>query len=322
MAADLACTGTSIDIRASNVTIYSFAHGIEGWRTSLPCISAGVGVPGGVSHVRLIGVDVRDCQIGILFENVSASMIQTATVWWNLQAGMRITGSPELSRADTIANTSVFDNEIQINSGTQMVIRNNRIEADAAYNMGGCRIGIYLGDVTGSVVGENTLLGWCQGMQVGGSENKISGNNLSGGSEGLVVAGRRNVASQNAVRGFTLVGIADYGSSNTFRTNTVENGGFGVDATGAHGVFDGNTVQNNGNQGFNVEGSFILVTRNTIVSNMDVGLFARLGGEHNIMVGNTVLNNSGWDLQDDHVECGSNIWRENRFGTASLACIH
>ena len=73
------CHGPVIDIRVSNVTVRGYSggvwHGVDG--NGGPCIIAGVGVPGGVSGIRLIEVDLRVCKgDAIVFENVSASVVE------------------------------------------------------------------------------------------------------------------------------------------------------------------------------------------------------------------------------------------------------
>ena len=79
------CHGPVVEIRVSNVTVLTDGfHGVDG--NGGPCITAGVGVPGGVSHIRLINVDLRACGgPAIVFENVSASVVEKChnlVQWW------------------------------------------------------------------------------------------------------------------------------------------------------------------------------------------------------------------------------------------------
>ncbi len=92
------CPQPIIDIRVSNVTVTALrGQGYVDGHGGSPCITAGVGVPGGVSHIRLIGLDLRTCDGGaIVFENVSSSVVEQSVIRWN-GLGITIQGSRALS---------------------------------------------------------------------------------------------------------------------------------------------------------------------------------------------------------------------------------
>jgi hypothetical protein len=317
------CPQPIIDIRVSNVTVLGGQGYVDG-HGGAPCLTAGVAVPGGVSHIRLIGLDLRACSGGaIVFENVSASVVEQSTIWFNGGAGIAIKGSPALSRADTVRNSSFSDNGlggVTVTSGgdfSDFIVSDN--DFDNSSSSSSCGI-----TMTGShsIIRRNTFSGNC-GLEVTGNRNTIVSNAMQGLREvGIRIMGQRNVIIENSIRR-SSTGIENLGAYNTFRGNTVEDGYYGIRQEG-NAVIVGNTVQNNQKDGIWVNG-WTRVNGNRVLNNGKAGegdeagihVFGNLGA---VIAENTVLNNSVLDLLDEG-DCGANTWRRNTFGTASASCI-
>jgi parallel beta-helix repeat protein len=212
-----------VAIRASHVEVYARGHGIEG--NLGPCISVGVGVPGGVSHVQLDGVDTRGCAGGIVFENVSYSVIQHATVWWNGLDGLLITGSAALSHHNSILESDFEANSanaISIRDGADMVIRNNFIGAGGRYTD---RTAIRLSKVRRIQVSDNIVSRYDYGIVIDNQSdhNVITGNTIDDVSyNGILAGGERDNVRGNSVH-HAGEGITVYGRLNTIAHNNVTN---------------------------------------------------------------------------------------------------
>lgn len=125
---------------------------------------------------------------------------------------------------------------------------------------------------------------------------------------------------------FLGYGFVAYATNTVFTGNTVSGVGNGFLVAGNNSVFKGNDSSGNGT-GFAVYAAGNEVRGNTVNGNLAVGIFVNLGSAGNTIRGNTALGNntSGatyyYDLEDDNVNCDSNIWHGNEFGTANQACI-
>jgi hypothetical protein len=254
------CHEPVIDIRVSNVTIRGTGHGVDG--NGAPCIVAGVGVPGGVSRIRLIDVDLRVCHGGaIVFENVSASVVEKSTIRFNEDGGIVIQGSPALSRADTIRNNYIDDNDLLINAGSDFIVSDNFVAGSGRFpDRGGV---ILSGAVTRSTIQRNTFTGPFAHIDVAGNRNAVVSNTLDGSSQfAIQISGQRNATIENRIHGPGDYGVLEFGAYNTFRGNTVENVGIGIEQVGGYAVIKGNTVQNNQGDGIRVLGFGTRITDN------------------------------------------------------------
>jgi parallel beta-helix repeat protein len=244
--------------------------------------------------------------------------VERSTIWFNYPFGIAITGSPALSRGDTVRAVSFSDNStagVTITSGgdfSDFVITDNEFD-----NSGGTSFscGIIMSG-SHSVIRRNTYRGVC-GFYVTGNRNTIVSNDIGAAWDlGIGVWGHRNVIGENHIRvGF--MGIQAGGDYNTLRGNTVDNGDWGIYAWGRYDMIKGNAVQNAGT-GIWVGGSGIRVNGNRVSNSAEVGIRVESGG--NVIAENTALNSATFDLQDD-LACGANTWRRNTFGTASASCI-
>ena len=78
------CPGAGIEVNASNVTLHLNGHIIDGLGTftsSTNGIAIGVGVPGGVKHVKVLGPGaVREFAAGLVFDAVANSQVSGVVV--------------------------------------------------------------------------------------------------------------------------------------------------------------------------------------------------------------------------------------------------
>jgi hypothetical protein len=91
-----------------------------------------------------------------------------------------------------------------------------------------------------------------------------------------------------------------------------------------------NIINNTAND--NVGGIFVTGNDNEIHANTtdnnngDPGILLSCSHTNcasgNIISGNTSLNNTPYDMEDDTANCGTNKWRGNKFKTANMSCIH
>ena len=89
---------------------------------------------------------------------------------------------------------------------------------------------------------------------------------------------------------------------------------------------DNNTIVNNtGNDnagGIGILGSNNKIHANITNNNSNFGILLASGASGNSISGNTSLNNTPYDMEDDNTNCGTNKWRGNKFNIPNMSCIH
>ena len=95
--------------------------------------------------------------------------------------------------------------------------------------------------------------------------------------------------------------ITVQGDNNTIVNNTANDNAGGIAILGSNNEIHANTTDNN-------------------ASSFGIELFS--GASGNSISGNTSLNNTPYDMQDDNTGCGTNKWRGNKFNMANMSCIH
>ena len=210
----------------------------------------------------------------IVFENVSASVVEGSTIRSNIGSGIAITGSPAPSQADTVRSVvpttggGTEGGGVTITSGgdfSDFVISDNQFENTGYLSFCGITVSVSL--ISG--FRRNTFSGPC-GLEVMGNRNTIVSNVVDvtfGSVPAISVSGERNVIGENHVR--AGMGIQVGGVSNTLRGNTVENGGTGIEEFGGSWI-KGNTVQNNSGDGIRVWGS-TRINGNHVLNNGKAG---------------------------------------------------
>ena len=86
----------------------------------------------------------------------------------------------------------------------------------------------------------------------------------------------------------------------------------------------GNTITASAANGIGIDhrSSDNEVRNNTITGSGASGIVIKVGAHDNLVRGNKATGSTSSDLADDNVNCGTNDWLKNTFGTASQACIH
>jgi hypothetical protein len=83
-----------------------------------------------------------------------------------------------------------------------------------------------------------------------------------------------------------------------------------------------NNIGNDNAGGIGVTGNNNEIHANTTDNNSNFGILLTSGASGNSISGNTSLNNTPYDMEDDNTNCGTNKWRGNKFKYANMSCIH
>jgi parallel beta-helix repeat protein len=164
------CPGTGIRVNTSDVTIHLDGHIIDGpgANANKNGIDVGVGVPGGVRGVKLLGPGlVREFFGGIVFEQVADSRVVGVTVERNV-FGLPINAGFSANEATHYSHDNVFDgNEVMFNVGhgftlngsSTTLIANNDIHENGD-------VGVLLYAGGSNVVRDNQLIANGTGVKV------------------------------------------------------------------------------------------------------------------------------------------------------------
>lgn len=179
-------------------------------------------------------------------------------------------------------------------------------------------VGVLKGNKRVTIMGPGTISGFNQGInfeQV--TLSTVSSVTVTQNFQGFVINGgfavgcdqscpstkntfQGNISNFNDQHGFTMTGA----DSNTFKGNTTNNNvhGHGILLfIGSGNTISDNTSNNNGDGGI------------TVVSSSQTN--------NNAILRNSATGNARFDLIDTAADCTVNNWKNNTFGTASLACI-
>ncbi len=136
----------------------------------------------------------------------------------------------------------------------------------------------------------------CFEITAGGVTLNLNGHTISGqGGFGIFPNGGANA---KIVGPGTLTGWSD-----------------GIQLHGGNGSVRGVTATNN-EAGIFIDSGGNSIRGNVVTGNTFVGIVADFGTTDNTIIGNFVHDNSEADLVDENLNCGSNVWRGNDFGTA------
>lgn len=129
----------------------------------------------------------------------------------------------------------------------------------------------------------------------------LIGNTVSGFRDGFVI----NNASHNFLKNNTATGVRV---------------GFSL-ASGSHNTLANNTATDNSGTGFVLDDATnSLLEANVARNNGQNGVHLFIGASNNRVVKTKASGNGSFDLQDDNVNCGTNLWEQNT-GTKSQGCI-
>jgi len=197
-------------------------------------------------------------------------------------------------------------------------------------------------------VSGGTVTGFFGGVVLEASNSRVSAMTLADSClYGILVSGNRNLVDTNVVTGSDFAGVALVEASratvrsnhvsanascglfingsdrNKIRSNILENnGGGGVCAESG----DGNSIVGNAADG-NGDGISVgavtgtLVRDNTANRNRGMGIAIGAGGSTSTVTGNTARSNDIVDLSDANADCDANVWKQNTFGSDSVAGV-
>ena len=190
-----------------------------------------------------------------------------------------------------------------------------------------------------NILQENTALINGAGFQIASNRNTLHHNNSHHNSGAGYQVGlsatrfvantlRHNTATDNGFTGFLVLGVE---RTALIRNEAARNdlGGFLMIAERSRLIANSATA-NRGN-GFLVAGKAHRLIRNQANDNTGVGIhlaiiddpsgFLRAPAENILVTRSVAHGNAALDLQDDNVECGTNRWRRNAFGSANQPCV-
>jgi hypothetical protein len=138
--------------------------------------------------------------------------------------------------------------------------------------------------------------------------------------DGITVSGQTRVAIRNGTVRNCDAGIRVSGSSR-IRVNfvTLDHNFYGVrESDGLRNWYTGNRALHNGT-GFVFGATGNVAAFNTADTNA-FGIV--VNGDWNLIVANWARSSDEYDLYDSAVNCGTNVWLFNAFGSANQSCIH
>jgi hypothetical protein len=140
------------------------------------------------------------------------------------------------------------------------------------------------------------------------SQWKLEGNvvlepaNNRNNSAGIVLGRTASgVTDCDVVRNNLNDSISVHGNNHNIINNTANDNMGGIFVTGNNNEIHANTTDNN---------------------NGAPGIQVFSGASGNNISGNTSLNNTPYDMEDDNGNCGTNKWKGNKFNIANMPCIH
>lgn len=209
-------------------------------------------------------------------------------------------------------SASSGDGIIIISDNVDLMLDFHFITGDSGSNFGiSVGVGVASGNSHVHIIGPGFIQGFGAGIvleQV--SHSSVSDVNTDFDLLGIAIAAgdcspacpstkndvQGNFAAANVI-GFFLAGAND----NTLRDNTA-GGGDAVGILIAEGT------------GNDLRGNFA-------GDNPGVGILVAAGATNNDLTNNNAQNDATVDLEDDNLNCDSNTWKRNIFGTASQTCI-
>jgi len=295
--------------------------------------SNGIEVTGTEAKVRN-GI-VEDCNYGVVLQGRGSHDVHNVTAHDNFIGFLTLSDHNTLSQNTAPGNntfgfyTHGSDNTLTENTSTANNVgfelngRNSRTEDNIAID---CNTGFGISGLNHRVNGNTASSGSIFGFMIGPAANiRLIENTASGFTYGFFVvsAGPHiltdNTATSNSDSGFSLFSFDTLVKNNTASNNGQH--GFSVEHS-ARDKFVGNTAINNGGSGFNIiVGNNHLLQGNTAHNNGGNGVFLSTGASNHRILKTKASGNGGFDLQDDNVNCGTNLWSNNT-GTKSQGCIN
>ncbi|WP_444957550.1 right-handed parallel beta-helix repeat-containing protein [Microbulbifer sp. ZKSA002] len=257
----------------------------------------------------------------------------------------------ELSLANPYAVTVTGPGgSLTMAEGGEIICDNPNLEGIAGILVNGLSGAVYGGTITDCPDGLNlegdgfhTIDGIMilnsprEGIVIDSDSNNIVGNQIidTGNDDGIDVRGDRNQIINNYIESAGDQGITVNGVFTLIQLNTIvgsTDGDNGIDINESNTTVIQNFVTGSASNGIelNVDVSSTSIIQNIVMENGTNGSpdtaginIAGFNNENNVVVGNTSLDNSAFDLRDptDPTCSGSNTWIGNTHVTAEPACL-
>lgn len=334
MTADLVCAADNPAFTINGGRVDMAGHRVSG------CLGDGILLIG--SGAELENGTVDGCAIAIRLEGAGGHKLSNVVASDSLTDGIQVTSNGNhLHDTSAVSNTSL---------GYDLTGDENKLVGNTASNNGaaGFQVNGAGNNLSTNFATSNTGAGFA----ITGAGNKLSRNTAeSSGGINISITGNGNKLSQNiAIRSTFDPGIVVDGNENKLNKNISSNNGngndSGIEITGDQNRSSNDISHFNTDHGFEITGNENYVNKCRAIDNAGSGVDVMSGAEgvikgcrleKNTVDGvrlrsgvattsvskNVALENSGFDLDDDNMDCGSNAWNDNLFTTADPpACAH
>lgn len=291
----------SLLILSNNLEIDGSGHILDGHydsRINSPtnCISADAKL-----GITIKNFEIKNCAIGISFQDVSDSVIKDNTISENFAGAIHILASNN----NIIENNQISNNPnggIAVN-GDNNLIENNVIENNSPlyleHDLQGVGLSLNLENSKNNIFRSNVVDGHKTGISVDGVylKNDIQKNKITNNKLGMGLATSEN---------FILFG------------NLIENNEIGINSKMYAGKGGKNTIEENkiiGNEeGIHLESKLNIITKNTISNNSQYGIWMDSRDARTFDYDNKIYNNNFIDNSRQVFHGETNYFTVNNFG--------
>lgn len=275
--------------------------------------------------------------------NVSVTLSGTL-VCDDVSHGLTIVGPARVTFAGLlIVCQDLNQNGAVPSSGLRVLGRNVRVQGtpDAGGATAFCRTGVEVaGEGRHRIAQMITVDGARTGFSVTTDANVLKDNEASGMTVGFEVSGenndlRNNLAEESRSNGFNVFGdrtrlTGNRSTGNDFgfylrggrhrvRKNQATGNGRGFFANGVtSSAFRGNVASYNSQTGIDIVGGQNQIWVGNEARSNGIGIYVDASSIR--VIANEAIGNIG-DLVNRALDCGTNVWRNNVFGTANRSCI-
>jgi len=330
MGGDLNCPANDPAVQVNGGSLDMNGHRISG------CLGTGILVTGAGSKVS--NGSVRGCVIGVDLDTTVGAKLTNVTAAVNSSHGFRLSngtgnkliactalgnggnGFYQLSTDESSYKRCVSSDNTM--AGFQLEGNGNQVRDSVIVDNAGPGMDV-IGDSNN--FSRNVLTDNLTGLSLSGT-GKVADNRVTQSTSqgfGLVNSGSvaklsKNVAADNGTVGFSVGGTA------VMKNNTAtQNGGTGFVVTFADTTLNSCIASNNTSEGFLLTASASAITLNgsAAMRNGGNGVRLAMGASGNEVVKNVSIESGDDDLQDDNMNCGSNVWNNNVFRTSEAAAV-
>ncbi|MGM0404827.1 MAG: NosD domain-containing protein [Thermoplasmatota archaeon] len=232
---------------------------------------------------------------GLYLYNVTNGSVEDNTVYGNIENGILL----ESSSDNTILKNNVSYNRV----GIQLIDTSNRNVIRSNTLSGNNDAGIYITSSTNNTVDDNNVSSSQYGIYIESSSgNDVTNNFVTKSSYYAIALGSAHnnlVQNNNASKGNNLGFLLQYSDNNTVINNTALENQYGLGLSGAeYNVFESNDFSNNKYGIYGYQLRYNTFFKNTVDSNLEIGIYFHTSTENNTIYHNDILNNTQQAFDD------------------------